>query len=214
MTLDPVECGFEVVDEQGAEDEGQTQPQRVGKQHQRSFERVSLLRSQEQRRAEKCSYTGRPAHRKYYPECQGGEKAHVPHIHAAAAAFEYIEFEYPQIVQTEENHDQSGDDVDGGLVFAQETSCRTGQSAEGDKYSGEAGHEPQRARQRSFDVSLSAAGEVRYIYRQHRQETGRDEGYDPFKKRNQILHIYLFFLCRRQPAARQLLARRQVRAAR
>ena len=37
-------------------------------------------------------------------------------------------------------------------------------------------------------------GEVRYIYRQHRQETGRDEGYDPFKKRNQILHIYLFFL--------------------
>ena len=90
MAFDPVECGFQVINKQGAEYERQSKSHGVSEQHQRTLEDMALLRGEDQRRAQKSSYAGRPANRKDHAEHQGREKAHVMHIHAAAAAFEYI----------------------------------------------------------------------------------------------------------------------------
>ena len=61
MLLYEVECGFQMIDQYGADDEGDTQPYRVEEEHQHSLKNVSLLGCKDQSRSEKSSDTGRPS---------------------------------------------------------------------------------------------------------------------------------------------------------
>lgn len=50
--LDPVECTFQIIDQHSTKDKGNPQAQRVGKQHQHSFNHMCLLGSKHQCRSE------------------------------------------------------------------------------------------------------------------------------------------------------------------
>ena len=84
MAFDPVECGFQVINKQGAEDKRQSKSHGVSEQHQRTLEDMALLRGEDQRRAQKSSYAGCPAtvsytHLDVY-------KRQVPDLHSGGAS--------------------------------------------------------------------------------------------------------------------------------
>ena len=144
VLLDPIECRLEIIDEYCAQDKRNTQTQRVGQQHQHALHRVSLLGGQHQRGTGESANAGRPSQREDHAKEHGREDIHIFFHDAALAAPEQVNMKYAQKIQTEEDHNQSGNDIHSGLVFTQEASHRSGESAEDDKNDAESYDETQR----------------------------------------------------------------------
>ena len=107
ISLDPVEDGFEIVDEHGAQDERNAQSQRIGQQHQHALERMSLLGGQHERGTEKRANAGSPAQGEDYAEYQCGEEVHVFFNYILSASPEQVDMEHYKEIQTEEDDDQA-----------------------------------------------------------------------------------------------------------
>jgi len=189
VELDPVERRLQISDQHGAQDKGNAEAERVGKEHQHTFQNMALLGGEHQRGAEKGADTGGPANGEYNAEQRCGEKAHVVRVNLTAAAAEEIQLEYAKVIQTEENHDQTGDDVHRGLIFAQKAAQSSGEGAHQHENHSKAEDEADGAAERFFRTAFTAAGKVRYIDGEHGQKTGRDKGNDTLQKRDQILHL-------------------------
>ena len=86
VSLDKVKGAFQLVDNQGAQEEGDTQAQRVCKKHPHAGQNLTLLGGHDQGRAQKRTYTGSPAQREDNAEQQGRAEAHFFGSHAVVAA--------------------------------------------------------------------------------------------------------------------------------
>ena len=81
-----------------------------------------------QRRAEKGTYTGRPADGKHQPEKERGKKSHVTAECIGLDPLKQRNTEYAEKIKTEKYNDRSGDDIDHGLIFFYKTAQAPGQS--------------------------------------------------------------------------------------
>ena len=119
----------------------------------------------------------------------GREETEICRVHApSAAAPEKLDAEYAQEVQTEEDHHQAGEKIDGGLVGLEGAADGSGQSAHGHEGDGKAQHESCGAGEGAAGRTHTAACEVGDIDGQHGQQTGGEEGDDALQKGNEILH--------------------------
>ena len=105
-----------------------------------------------------------------------------------AAAPEQVQPEHPQKVEAKKDHHQPRHQVDGGLVFPQETAHRPGQGPQGHKHQGKAAHKAQGPGEGFPDGALPAPCKVGDVDGEHGQKAGGNKGDDPFQKGDYILH--------------------------
>src|SRR5699024_6722101 len=96
-----------------------------------------------------------------------------------------------EIAKTEEDHDQSGNDIDSGLIPRQKASDSAGERPHDCKNYREAGHKAKRAFNSFSHGSLFPSGKIGDVYRKHRQKAWRDKSYDALEKKYHILHLSL-----------------------
>ena len=136
---------------------------------------------------EESTYAGGPTYREYDAENQGGKEAHVSFL-CSATAVEKIQAEYAQEIQTEENNDQTGNDIDSGLMFMEEAADGTCQSTHGNKHQGKTQNKAEGGKQGLSGAPFFSAGEIGDIYGKHREQARGKEGDDPFQKGDKVLH--------------------------
>lgn len=119
VLFDEVECGFEMVDENGACHKGNSEAEGIAEEHEDTLENAALLRSEHESGSEKCADTGSPAYGEHDAENHSGYESHAVRDFSSAEAFENAELKDAEEIETEEDYDQPGDDVDGCLVSAE-----------------------------------------------------------------------------------------------
>ena len=187
MLFDEIKGAFQLVDQHGADDKRDAQAGGVGQQHEDAPQNFSLPGCHGQGRAEECAHAGRPAHGKHHAEEGGGEEMHLLRPGGFHAA-EDVPAEYAEKVETEQDHDGPGDQIQQPAVLLKKSAQSAGQGAHEDEHQGESAHKSQGVGEGFAGGALSAAGEVGHIDRQHGEQAGGDEGNNPFQKGNEVLH--------------------------
>ena len=95
-----------------------------------------------------------------------------------------------EIRETENNYQQSADNIYCGFVFFEKCAERSGEQSQQAEYDGEAEHKTE-CPEKHLVLFVRAACKIRNVKRQERKHAGRDEGYKAFKKSNDKFHIRL-----------------------
>lgn len=92
-------------------------------------------------------------------------------------------------MQSEEDHNEAADDVDGGLVVLEQGTHTAGKGPQCHKRDSEAQYEAQGIFEGGeFAAAGGTAHQVGKIDGQHGQKARGDEGDEPFQKGDEILH--------------------------
>ena len=170
MFFDPVEGRLQIVDQNSTEKKRNTKSQRIAKQHQHTFDYMTLLRGQHQSRTEECAHTGRPTQGKYHAKEHGREETHLMAVYGLAAASEQIPFENTQKIQPKEDYHQSGNYIHHGLIFPQEAADGACQCAHCYKDYGKPTNKSQRPQQGLSCSAFSTARKIGDIDGKHREQ--------------------------------------------
>jgi hypothetical protein len=90
MALDPPEGGFQIIDEESADEERDSQAQRIGQKHTHALQHVPLLRSQHQGASQEGSHAGSPANGEDQSKKKCVDKIHVTRLHSPTAALKQV----------------------------------------------------------------------------------------------------------------------------
>ena len=142
----------------------------IAKQHQHTFDYMTLLRGQHQSRTEECAHTGRPTQGKYHAKEHGREETHLMAVYGLAAASEQIPFENTQKIQPKEDYHQSGNYIHHGLIFPQEAADGACQCAHCYKDYGKPTNKSQRPQQGLSCSAFSTARKIGDIDGKHREQ--------------------------------------------
>ena len=152
---------------------------------------MCLLGCQHQCRTKERPDTGRPAYGEDDAEHECRKKAHIVGLYGMTDSLKQGQPKHAEETQTEDNHNQTGNDVKNRLIFLQETADCSRECAEGHKGRSKACDKAESAFERFAGAPFPAAGEIGNIDRQHGKQTGREKGNDSLKKSDYILHSNL-----------------------